>query len=170
MPSVDSTVELLHVFGDATRVRLLALLSDEELSVAELTSESPSCRSPECRPTSDACAKRGCCETARSARLRSTPSTTSPCPTRHVDFWELVRADLDDTLLESDRARRERLRASSAVPWPDFIAGQIERHYSPGRTWEATARGLIGFVQFGDLLDLGSGDGAIARSARAPRP
>jgi ArsR family transcriptional regulator len=37
----------------------------------------------------------------------------------------------------------------------------MERHYSPGRTWEATARGFVGFLRLGDTLDVGSGDGAI---------
>jgi ArsR family transcriptional regulator len=44
----------------------------------------------------------------------------------------------------------------------------MERHYSPGRTWEATARGLLAFVQLGDVLDVGSGDGAVAQLL-APR-
>jgi DNA-binding transcriptional ArsR family regulator len=36
MPTLDSTVDLLHLFGDATRMRLMALLAREELSVAKL--------------------------------------------------------------------------------------------------------------------------------------
>jgi ArsR family transcriptional regulator len=38
----------------------------------------------------------------------------------------------------------------------------MERHYSPGRTWDATARGLLGIARFGDVLDVGGGDGAVA--------
>jgi ubiquinone/menaquinone biosynthesis C-methylase UbiE len=52
--------------------------------------------------------------------------------------------------------------------WPDSVAGQMERYYSPGRTWEATARGLLGLVRLGDVLDAGSGDGAMA-ALLAPR-
>jgi ArsR family transcriptional regulator len=44
----------------------------------------------------------------------------------------------------------------------------MERHYSPGRTWEATARAFLGLVQLGDVLDGGSGDGTIAQLL-APR-
>jgi ArsR family transcriptional regulator len=44
----------------------------------------------------------------------------------------------------------------------------MERHYSPGRTWEATARGLLGLIRLGDVLDAGSGDGTIAQMI-APR-
>ena len=39
----------------------------------------------------------------------------------------------------------------------------MERHYSPGRTWEALARGLIGLSDLGDVLDAGAGDGATAQ-------
>lgn len=161
MPTVDSTVELLHLFGDATRVRLLALLADEELSVAELTSITE-------LPQSRVSTHLGRLREAGLLRDRKLGASTKyavndvsmPADARRV--WELVRADLDDTLLQADRARRQRLRAASPEPWPDFIAGQMDRHYSPGRTWEATARGLFGFVRLGDVLDVGSGDGAIA--------
>jgi DNA-binding transcriptional ArsR family regulator len=175
MPTVDSTVELLHLFGDATRVRLLALLADEELSVAELTSITE-------LPQSRVSTHLGRLREAGLLRDRKIGASTKyavndvsmPGDARRV--WELVRADLDDTLLQADRARRQRLRAAGPEPWPDFIAGQMDRHYSPGRTWEATARGLLGFVRLGDVLDVGSGDGAIAdllaqraRGALAPR-
>ena len=37
MPTLAATTDLLHLFGDPTRVRLLALLARHELTVAELT-------------------------------------------------------------------------------------------------------------------------------------
>jgi ArsR family transcriptional regulator len=49
------------------------------------------------------------------------------------------------------------------LPWPDALAGEMERHYSPGRTWDALARGLVGLLRLGDVLDAGAGDGAIAQ-------
>ena len=54
------------------------------------------------------------------------------------------------------------------MSWADAVAGQMERHYSPGRTWEATARGLLGLCSLGDVLDVASGDGALAELV-APR-
>jgi ArsR family transcriptional regulator len=38
----------------------------------------------------------------------------------------------------------------------------MERHYSPGRTWEALSHGILGLVDLGDVLDVGSGDGFVA--------
>jgi ArsR family transcriptional regulator len=84
--------------------------------------------------------------------------------------WSLVRGEIKDAVLEGDKGRcadviKARERTSA---WPDAVAGQMERHYSPGRTWEATARGLVGLMQLGDVLDAGSGDGTIAQLL-APR-
>jgi ArsR family transcriptional regulator len=84
--------------------------------------------------------------------------------------WTLVEAGTRDAVLDADRERcakvvRSRARAAG---WPDAVAGQMERHYSPGRTWEATARVFLGLMRLGDVLDAGSGDGTIAQLV-APR-
>src|SRR5213075_1758040 len=75
------------------------------------------------------------------------------------------KSEIEDEVLEADRRRCDSLvRArEKESAWPDAVAGQMERHYSPGRTWEATARALLGLMQLGDVLDGGSGDGAIAQ-------
>jgi ArsR family transcriptional regulator len=38
----------------------------------------------------------------------------------------------------------------------------MERHYSPGRTWETLARSLLQLLETGDVLDIASGDGITA--------
>jgi SAM-dependent methyltransferase len=168
MASVASTVDLLHLFGDATRVRLLALLSGEELSVAELTTITELAQS---RVSTHL----GRLREAGLLRDRKLGASTlyavndAAMPASAREVWELVKTQVDDAVLDADRDRRERLRrAAKQASWPDSIAGEMERHYSPGRTWEATARGLLGFVELGDVLDIGSGDGAIAQLI-APR-
>jgi ArsR family transcriptional regulator len=85
-------------------------------------------------------------------------------------LWQLLAACLDEPVLAADRERCEALvRArTQEEPWPDSVAGAMERVYSPGRTWESTARGLLGLVHLGDVLDAGSGDGAMAELL-APR-
>jgi ArsR family transcriptional regulator len=44
----------------------------------------------------------------------------------------------------------------------------MDRHWSPGRTWESLARAVAGLVQLGDVVDVGSGDGSVAQLL-APR-
>jgi ubiquinone/menaquinone biosynthesis C-methylase UbiE len=38
----------------------------------------------------------------------------------------------------------------------------MERHYSPGRTWQSLSVGIAALLHLGDVLDVGSGDGAAA--------
>jgi SAM-dependent methyltransferase len=162
MASLDSAVDLLHVFGDATRVRLMALLSAEELSVVELVSilELPQSRvSTHLGRLRDAGLLRD--RKAGASTFYSVNDGAMPEGARRV--WELLQQDVADGVLEADRRRCQELkRASATQAWPDSIAGEMERHYSPGRTWEAMARGLIGFVRLGDVLDVGAGDGVTA--------
>jgi len=47
---------------------------------------------------------------------------------------------------------------------PESLIDQIERDYSPGRTWHSLALGLAALLDLGDVLDAGSGDGAAAMS------
>jgi ArsR family transcriptional regulator len=82
--------------------------------------------------------------------------------------WEIVSAAVDDPVLAADRARCESVLAARAkVAGLDAIAGQMERHYTPGRTWEALARGFVGLMRLGDVLDVGAGDGAVAELVAA---
>lgn len=168
MLTVDSTVDLLNLLGDATRVRLLALLEHEELTVAELVQVTELAQS---RVSTHL----GRLKDAGLLRDRRVGSSTfytlaeGGMPPVARKLWELVKGEVKDGLLDADRKRSEALkRARGGATWPESIAGEMERHYSPGRTWEATARGLLGFVRLGDVLDVGSGDGAIAELL-APR-
>jgi SAM-dependent methyltransferase len=167
VPDLNQTVDLLSVLADPTRVRLLALLEDGELTVAELTqiTDLPQSRvSTHLRKLKDA-------ELVRDRRDGGSSFyglATMGKPVR--DLWRLVHKRCDDEQLAQDLRRREAALAArrSRLHWPDEVAGQMERHYSPGRTWEATARGLLGFVQLGTVLDIGSGDGVNAELI-APR-
>jgi ArsR family transcriptional regulator len=85
-------------------------------------------------------------------------------------LWQLVADNRNQAEWQADRTRCEeilRLRQKGGG-WPDSVAGQMDRHYSPGRTWEATMLGFLSFVRLGDVLDAGSGDGMVA-SMLGPR-
>ncbi|CAM5439243.1 ArsR family transcriptional regulator OS=Rhodanobacter lindaniclasticus OX=75310 GN=B1991_16560 PE=4 SV=1 [Rhodanobacter lindaniclasticus] len=77
-----------------------------------------------------------------------------------------LRASIDDALLREDAARLPGVLANRAREegWADTVAGDMERHYSPGRTWETLARSLLQLLETGDVLDIASGDGITAES------
>lgn len=169
MLDLGSTTDLLRLLGDASRVRLLALLAREELTVAELcavTQLAQSRVSTHLGKLREAGLVRDRREGA--SAYYSLNGAGMPEDTRRV--WALLRETTGDPLIEQDRERvREVVRARAGGPsWADSVAGRMERHYSPGRTWEATLRALLGLMRLGDVLDVASGDGALAELL-APR-
>src|SRR5215467_3731619 len=167
--TLDKTAELFQLFGEPTRVRLMALLAQGELSVAELVSITELAQS-------NVSTHLGRLREAGLLRDRKAGSSTfyalndGAMPEAARKVWSLLVGQVKDAVLDGDRDRRDAVvRARErAAAWPDAVAGQMERHYSPGRTWEATARGLLGLMRLGDVLDAGSGDGTIAQLL-APR-
>ena len=77
---------------------------------------------------------------------------------------QLLHSNTHDPLVQQDLDRIPEVlqKRSSGSSWADSVAGDMERHYSPGRTWEATARGLVHLLEPGDVLDVASGDGVLA--------
>lgn len=90
------------------------------------------------------------------------------CATNHdgpeYRLWQALKAQADDPLLDQDNHRIAAVLAARAKDqnWADSVAGDMERHYSPGRTWEATTRTLVQLLELGDVLDIASGDGVTA--------
>ena len=78
-------------------------------------------------------------------------------------LWTLLRDRLDDPQVAADAARMPEVLALRAEGrnWPDSVAGDMERHYSPGRSWEATARAVVQLIEPGRVLDIASGDGVM---------
>lgn len=79
------------------------------------------------------------------------------------NLWRMLRDSLDDPQIGADAERLPDVLAerASGRNWADAVAGDMERHYSPGRTWEATARAMVQLLSPGRVLDIASGDGVI---------
>jgi SAM-dependent methyltransferase len=163
MATISSAVDLLRLFGDSTRLRLASLLEKTELTVAEITkiTQLPQSRvSTHLGKLRDA----GVLRDRREGALAYYAMNDGNVPASVHKLWNLLDRELDEPLLQSDQERCQAvLRARQGTAnWPDAVAGEMERHYSPGRTWEATAIGMVGLLHLGDVLDAGSGDGTIA--------
>ncbi|HMT38945.1 MAG TPA: metalloregulator ArsR/SmtB family transcription factor, partial [Thermomonas sp.] len=150
----------LKVFADATRVRLLALLAREELTVAELSAITQLAQ-PRVSTHLAKLKEAGLVRDRRagvSAYYRYEEDALDPAQRA---LWASISAGSDDPLLRQDAERVPGVLAMRAADqnWADSVAGDMERHYSPGRTWEALARSALPLLEPGDVLDIASGDG-----------
>ena len=164
--TLADTSSLLSLFAEPTRVRLFALLAKDELSVAELTQVTELAQSRVSTHLGKLREAGVIRDRRQGASTFYRASHAMPEAARAV--WALLEGKLDDRVLDTDRERCQALVEAREAAWPEAVAGQMERHYSPGRTWEATARGLLGLMRLGDVLDAGSGDGTLA-ALIAPR-
>jgi ArsR family transcriptional regulator len=163
--SLNESMALLRALADPTRVRLLCALEHEELTVAELQEVLDV-------PQSRVSTHLGRLKEAGLAldridgphRYYRLANGAMPLAARAA--WDAVRRPLEgDPQVERDRQRREAViaaRGAGGSSWVDRVAGSLDRHYSPGRTWESLARALVLSGELGDVVDLGAGDGAIA--------
>lgn len=167
MLTLKQSTELCSLLADASRQRLLLLLEAQALSATELTEITGLAQSRVSTHLSRLKAA-GLVQAEKSegAALYSARRLDGPA----AGLWASLRAQLDDAQAGADQERAEQvLRArSKGQTWAESVAGRMERHYSPGRTWEATAHALIGVMQLGTVLDIASGDGVFAELI-APR-
>lgn len=166
---LDGCSAFLRALSEPTRVRLLALLEREELTVAELAAITGLAQPR----VSTHLAKLKELDLVRDRRagVSAYYRFNDELDEGTRALWKaLAAAAADDGLLADDAKRMARVLAerASAQNWADSLAGDMERHYSPGRTWESVSRAFVGLLELGDVLDLASGDGVIAELI-APR-
>jgi ubiquinone/menaquinone biosynthesis C-methylase UbiE len=167
---LEDSIEVLRALSDPTRVRLLAVLDGEELTVAEL------------QRVLDVPQPRVSTHLAKLKEVGLALDRTDG-PHRYYRIangamsqaargaWTAVAQQIEgDAQVERDRHRRTSVLAArkGTQSWVDRVAGSLDRHYSPGRTWESLARALLLAADLGDVADLGAGDGSIAELL-APR-
>lgn len=161
--TLEQGTQLCRVLADPTRLRLLMLLEFQELTVAEMTQVTQLAQS---RVSTHLGRLReaGLVVDRRNGTSVHYSIDTDSIPEAAQFLWGALRKNVEDAQVERDRERaREIVRARQLrQTWAESVAGRMESHYSPGRTWEATARALIGLLALGDVLDCGSGDGVLA--------
>ena len=153
----------LKVFADATRVRLLALLAREELTVAELSAITQLAQ-PRVSTHLAKLKEAGLVRDRRAGVSAYYRFDEDNLDTVQRELWRSLRDGSVDPLLRQDAERVAGVLANRAADqnWADSVAGDMERHYSPGRTWEALARTALPLLETGDVLDIASGDGVLA--------
>jgi len=162
---VKASWDTLKVLSDPTRVRLLALLLNEELSVAELQEILGMAQSR---------------ISSQLALLRQANLVTDRRDGRKA-FYSL-RAQLDSNQrlligtacaavaelpeLTEDRANLERIlnrRREQSESYFNLIAGKLGKNYCPGRSWEAIGHLALRLTPAITIADLGAGEGLISQ-------
>ena len=153
----------LKVLADATLVRLLALLEGEELTVAELSSITRLAQ-PRVSTHLARLKEAGLVRDRRAGVSAYYRFDAESLDAAQRALWRTLREGSDDPLLRQDAERIPGVLAARAADanWADSVAGDMERHYSPGRTWEALARSALPLLSPGKVLDIASGDGVLA--------
>ena len=156
--------DTLKLLSDPTRVRIVHLLRQEELSVAELQDILEMGQS---RISSHlALLRSGGVATDRKDGKRTYYSLAE-------DMTPAVRALIDAAVKAvegNDEIKRDRdllrrtleTRRKITEKYFDEVAGKLGRNYCPGRSWEAIGHFLFYLTPHIDIADLGAGEGAIS--------
>ena len=163
---MSSTINFLRLLADPTRLRLLLLLEQEELSVAELQQILGMGQS---RISSHlAQLKRaGVVEDRRAGKNVYYGASENGQGSRRARVAELSRT-LARELPETSRDRTSlklvlRKRQDKAREYFDELAGKFGRRYCPGRSWQALAHALITLLPPLAVADLGAGEGTLSQ-------
>jgi ArsR family transcriptional regulator len=162
-----STINFLRLLADPTRLRLILLLEQEELSVAELQDVLGMGQS---RISSHlAQLKRaGVVEDRRAGKNvyygLSNDGKLGPRRARVSELTRILAREMRET--QRDRTALKivlRKRQDKAREYFDQLAGRFGRSYVPGRSWQALAHTMIAMLPPLVVADLGAGEGTLSQ-------
>jgi ubiquinone/menaquinone biosynthesis C-methylase UbiE/DNA-binding HxlR family transcriptional regulator len=162
-PPMPSIAKTLRVLADTNRLRILLLLKEEELSVAELQ-EILSMGQSTISTHLSQLRQAGLVEdrrTGKSSLYHLSASGAAVSPRDEI----LVQASREIPETGADQAamrlvlrkRQDRMRA-----FFDSVAGRLGRDYVPGKSWKGMAEAFLRLLPPLAIADLGSGEGAFA--------
>ncbi len=148
-----STINLLRLLADPTRLRLLLLLEQEELSVAELQQILGMGQSR---------------ISSHLAQLKRAGVVSDRRRNSQRERVEEITRLLARELPETSRDRTSlklvlHKRQDKARKYFDELAGKFGRSYVPGRSWKALAHTLITLLPPLTVADLGAGEGTLSQ-------
>jgi ubiquinone/menaquinone biosynthesis C-methylase UbiE/predicted transcriptional regulator len=164
---MTSTINLLRLLADPTRLRLLLLLEQEELSVAELQDILEMGQS---RISSHlAQLKRvGLVEDRRAGKNvyygATKNASRNGARARVQEVMRTLAREMPETARDRTALKLTlRKRQDKAREYFDEVAGKFGRSYVPGRSWKALAHTLIALLPPLTVADLGAGEGMLSQ-------
>ena len=158
-----SILKSLRLLADDTRLRLLLLLRQEELSVAELQEILGMGQS---RISSHLAQLRtGLLVSDRRAGKNIYYAVDASFLSEEISrVLDAATAELPEFKADSrGLAAVRRKRADLSREYFNRMAGRFGRTYCPGRTWQGVARMLFSLVPAVDIADLGAGEGHLSQ-------
>src|SRR3989440_3216872 len=163
---MPSTINFLPLIADPTRLRVLLVLEQEELSVAELQEILGMGQS---RISSHlAQLKRAGAVIDRRAGknvyygLKS--FSRNGARGRVQELVQTVAREIPETVRDRTALKLAlRKRQDKAREYFDELAGKFGRSYVPGRSWKALSHALISLVPQLTIVDLGAGEGTLSQ-------
>ena len=156
--------EVLQVLSDSTRLRMLRLLSQEELSVAELQEILEMGQS---RISSHlGLLKRNNLVSDRKDGKRTYYALQVESSPKFEFIRLAISGESEEEFWDGDQSALSRIverRRSESERYFDEVAERLGKNYVPGRTWEAIGHFLFRLVPSLTILDLGAGDGMISQ-------
>src|SRR5438270_555172 len=164
---MTSTLNLLRLLADPTRLRLLLLLEDEELSVAELQQilgmgqSRISGHLAQLKRAGIVADRRvGKNVYYAATRIAGRNGTRD----RVQQMIEILAREIPDTARDRTALKLAlRKRQDKAREYFDELAGKFGRSYVPGRSSRALSHALISLVPRLTIVDLGAGEGTLAQ-------
>jgi ubiquinone/menaquinone biosynthesis C-methylase UbiE len=160
-------LKILRLCADATRLRLVALLREDELSVQELQ---------EILGMGQSRISSQLLQLKTGGMLDSRKSGKNTYYRLRVDLWrgelgQALEAALSAALKElpevvddeAGLAMLRRRRTDKARHYFNELAGKFGSHYCPGRSWKALAESLLKIMPPMVIADLGAGEGTFSQ-------
>jgi ArsR family transcriptional regulator len=164
-----SIMKLLRVLADPTRLRLVLLLAEEELTVAEMQEILGMAQSRISAALGQL--KREGLASDRRVGKNIFYSSKGGAPKALEGLLAAARADLPEASRDQAAlALTLRKRKDRAGEYFNRLAGRFGKTYVPGRSWQALAHALLRLLPPMVIADLGAGEGTLsqllARSAK----
>ena len=156
--------EILQVLSDSTRLRMLRLLAQEELSVAELQEILEMGQS---RISSHLGLLRRHDMVSDRKDGKKTFYNLNPEVTQRFDLIRFALAEeSEEEFWKTDQSALNRIvdrRRRATERYFDEVADRLGKNYVPGRSWDAIGHFLLRLVPKITVADLGAGEGMISQ-------
>ena len=163
IPPMPSITKTLRVLADPNRLRILLLLKDEELSVAELQ-EILSMGQSTISTHLSQLRQAALVEDRRTGKSIHYRLSTDPANAALLhDLLTRAAAEIPEAAHDKTAMRRVlKKRQDKTRAFFDSVAGRLGKNYVPGKSWRSLAEALLRLLPPMTIADLGAGEGSSA--------